>query len=61
MWIMSSEEFLNVCDTNKNGKHVGTHSIWFNGYRTNKTTGKKEAYRKEKFNKFLCDDFTRFH
>lgn len=28
MWIMSSEEFLNECVTNKNGKNAGKHSIW---------------------------------
>ena len=29
MWIMSSEEFLNECVTNKNGKNAGKHSIWY--------------------------------
>ena len=27
MWILSSEEFLNECVTNKNGKNKGKHSI----------------------------------
>ena len=35
MWILSSEEFLKECSTNKNGKNVGKHGIWFNGNRKN--------------------------
>lgn len=31
MWILSSEEFLKECVTNKNGKNVGKRGIWFNG------------------------------
>lgn len=31
MWIMSSEEFLKECVTNKTGKNTGKRSIWFNG------------------------------
>ena len=53
MWILSSEEFLNECVTNKNGKNKGKRSIWFNGNRTDKTTGK--------FEKYLCTYFSRFH
>ncbi|ADU22396.1 hypothetical protein [Ruminococcus albus] len=61
MWIMSSEEFLNECVTNKNGKNKGKHSIWFNGNRTDKTTGEKREYCKKQFEKYLCTDFSRFH
>ena len=43
MWIMSSEEFLNECVTNKNGKNAGKHSIWFNGNRKDKSTGIKKV------------------
>ena len=42
MWIMSSEEFLEECVTNKNGKNKGRHSVWFNGTKKNKTTGERE-------------------
>ena len=42
MWIMSSEEFLKECVTNKTGKNTGKRSIWFNGNKTNKQTGVKE-------------------
>ena len=29
-WILSSEEFLKECGTNKTGKNAGKRSIWFN-------------------------------
>ena len=61
MWIMSSEEFLNECVTNKNGKNKGKHSIWFNGNRTDNATGIKKEYCKKQFEKYLCTDFSRFH
>ncbi len=61
MWILSSEEFLKECVTNKSGKHQGTHSIWFNGNKKNPKTGKKEEYCKPKYDKYICTDFTRFH
>lgn len=61
MWIMSSEEFLRECVTNKNGKNVGKHSIWFNGNKMNKVTGKKEEYCKSQFDKYIAKDFSRFH
>ncbi len=61
MWILSSEEFLKECVTNKTGKNVGKHSIWFNGNRINKETGKKQEYCKEQFKKYICTDFSRFH
>ena len=61
MWIMSSEEFLHECVTNKNGKNKGKRSIWFNGNRTDKETGKKGEYCKKQFEKYICNDFSRFH
>lgn len=61
MWILSSEEFLRECYTNKNGKNAGKHILWFNGTRTDKQTGKKEEYCKEQFEKYICKDFSRFH
>lgn len=60
-WILSSQEFLAECTTNKTGKNAGKHSIWFNGNRKNKKTGKKEEYCFEKFNKYICEDFSRFY
>ena len=61
MWILSSEEFLKECVTNKNGKNAGKHSIWFNGNRTDKKTGIKIEYCKEHFEKYVAKDFSRFH
>ncbi|HRU99308.1 MAG TPA: hypothetical protein P5092_17995 [Ruminococcus sp.] len=61
MWIMSSEEFLSECVTNKNGKNKGKRSIWFNGKRTDKASGSKVEYCKKQFEKYLCSDFSRFH
>lgn len=61
MWIMTSEEFLAECVTNKSGKNTGKHSIWFNGNRKNKKTGVKEEYCKEQFKKYICNDFSLFH
>jgi len=54
MWILSSEEFLKECVTNKNGKNVGKHSIWFNGCKNNR------EYCKPKFDKYICKDFSKF-
>ena len=61
MWIMSSEEFLNECVTNKNGKNAGKHSIWFNGNRKDKSPGIKKEYCYPKFDKYKATDFSRFH
>ena len=33
MWILSSEEFLRECYTNKTGGNAGKHVIWFNGHK----------------------------
>lgn len=56
MWIMSSEEFLQECNTNKHGKNTGKRSIWFNGHRTKEHT----EYCKTRFDKYRCNDFSRF-
>ena len=58
--IMSSEEFLQECNTGKSGKNVGKRNIWFNGCRTNKETGEKEAYIRPQFEKYIVKDFSRF-
>lgn len=61
MWILSSEEFLQECVTNKSGKNAGKHSIWFNGKKKNPETSQKEEYAYEKFEKYACTDFSRFY
>jgi len=60
MFIMSSEEYLSECTTNKTGKNAGKRSIWFNGYRTNKETKTKEEYVYPRFEKYIAKDFSRF-
>lgn len=60
MWIMSSEEFLKECATNKTGKNKGKHTIWFNGNRKDKN-GIKREYCKKQFEKYIEDDFSRFN
>lgn len=61
MWILSSEEFLKECVTNKTGKNAGKRSIWFNGSRIDKETGEKKEYCKEQFKKYIATDFSRFY
>ncbi len=61
MWILSSEEFLQECVTNKTGKNAGTHSIWFNGNRLDKESGKKKEYCKKQFEPYVAKDFSRFY
>ena len=61
MWIMSSEEFLRECVTNETGNNKGKRSIWFNGNKMDKSTALKKEYCKERYEKYLCTDFTRFH
>ncbi len=61
MWILSSEEFLKECVTNKTGKNSGKHSICFNGNRIDKSTGIKREYCKKKFEKYICKNFDLFH
>ena len=61
MWIMSSEEFLKECITNKTGKNAGKRTIWFNGNKINKEKGVKEEYCYPKYEKYIAKDFSRFH
>ncbi len=56
-WILSSEEFIKEATQNKTGKNVGKRSIWFNGKRKNKITGKLDEHPYSKFEKYRVDDF----
>jgi hypothetical protein len=58
-WIMTSDEFISESVQNKTGKNKGKRSIWFNGAKTVKATGRKEEYCKERFKKYLVEDFQR--
>lgn len=61
MWIMSSEEFLKECVTNKTGKNVGKRSIWFNGKKKDSITGEAKEYAKPRFDKYKVSDFSMFY
>lgn len=60
MWIMTSDEYLNECTTNKTGKNVGKRSIWLNGRKKNRNTGESEEYPLVRFSKYIARDFARF-
>lgn len=53
IWIMSSAEFIQESNLNKNGKNTGKRSIKFNG----KKCGKE--YCKEKYKKYQVNNFDR--
>lgn len=59
MWIMTSKEFISEASQNKRGKNAGKRSIWFNGNKKDKQTGKPEPYAKERFDKYRASDFSR--
>lgn len=59
IWLMTSEEFLEESNQNKNGKNVGLRSVWFNGKRTDRKTGEKSEYVKERYLRYVIKDFTR--
>ena len=59
IWIMTSDEFFHDALVNKTGKNVGLRTIWFNGNRMNKATGKKEEYCRPQWEKYLATDFSR--
>ncbi len=59
MWVMSSEEFIAESVQNKSGKNVGKRAIWFNGTKKNRDTGDRAEYAKERYNKYVCRDFSR--
>jgi len=58
-WIMTSHEFISEAAQNKTGKNNGKRSIWFNGMKTDKVTGKKIEYCKKQFEKYIATDFQR--
>jgi hypothetical protein len=59
MWIMTSAEFINESHQNKTGKNKGKRTIWFNGRKTDKKTGKVAEYCKPQFEKYIAADFQR--
>lgn len=59
IWLMTSEEFLEESNQNKNGKNIGLRSVWFNGKRTDRKTGEKSEYVKDRYLRYVIKDFTR--
>jgi len=59
MWIMSSQEFIEEASQNKTGKNAGKRSIWFNGFRKDKETGKRRPYPKDRFERYRADSFAK--
>lgn len=59
MWIMTSEEFIQESVQNKTGKNKGKRSIWFNGRKTDRKTGKVAEHCKPQFEKYVAHDFNR--
>jgi hypothetical protein len=57
MWILSSDEFIEEADQNNNGKNRGKRSIWFNGKKKDKETGKTVEYCKPQFERYIAKDF----
>jgi hypothetical protein len=58
-WIMTSAEFISEAVQNKNGKNKGKRSIWLNGAKRDKATGKMTEYCKPRFEKYIAKDFSR--
>lgn len=59
MWIFTSEEFIKESFENKKGKNKGKRSIWLNGRKTDKKTGKVTEHCKPRFEKYAARDFSR--
>ena len=59
MWIMSSKEFIKESRKTKSGKWKGLRSIWFNGRKTEKKSGKVTEHCKPQFIKYVAEDFSR--
>lgn len=57
MWLMTSEEFIEESNQNKNGNNKGKRSIWFNG----KNTKLQKEHCKPQFKKYLITDFNKFN
>ena len=56
MWLLSSQEFIDVSNQNKKGINKGKRSVWFNG----KNTKLKKEHCKPQFEKYLIENFDRF-
>lgn len=59
MWVMTSTEFLAEAVTNKSGKNVGLHAMWFNGRRRDRLANHQVEHCKPRFERYLASDFSR--
>jgi hypothetical protein len=59
VWLLKSEEFIAEARQNKTGKNLGKRSLWFNGTRHDRSTGKAEEYCKERYLKYVVNNFSR--
>ena len=59
MWLMTSEEFIAEAVQNKTGMNVGKRSLWMNGTRADKQTKVRAEYIKERYLKYITQDFSR--
>jgi hypothetical protein len=57
--LMTSEEFITESVQNKNGKNIGLRGIWFNGKRTDRKTGEKSEYIKDRYQTYVIQYFSR--
>jgi hypothetical protein len=60
-WLMTSQEFIAEAVQNKTGKNIGKRSLWFNGTRRNKDTGERLEYAKERYDRYVVQNFSRLH
>jgi hypothetical protein len=56
-WIMTSDEFIREAFQNKSGKNKGKRSIWLNGWKKDKATGRAVAYCKKRFERYIAKDY----
>jgi hypothetical protein len=56
-WIITSEQFIARSNQNKEGKIAGKRSIWFNGKKRDRSSGKSVEHPYLKFDEFRVKDF----
>ncbi len=59
IWLMTSEEFITESVQNKRGNNVGLRGIWFNGTRTDRSSGNKSEYVKGRYQRCVIRDFSK--
>lgn len=59
VWLLNSEEFIEESTPNLNGKNAGLRTIKFNGCRAERETGMKKPYVKDRYLKYVIEDFSK--